>query len=109
MSVDGEEDLALVDVVLCRERWIGARALYETGAVSEVFVSCARPDAVGLSSVAGLLEPCHGSFALDGEREIELCPELRPEVWLSADGPLTVDVGECMRRVSREGLLKRRA
>lgn len=158
VGVDGEEDVALVDVAVCRERWIGARALYEPGAVSEIFVTSAAPHAVGLSSVAGLLEPisrddpqglrvsltapdeadtvlsvplapglvsrvgvasyrrlaagervrldpAHGSLALDGEREIELRPEHAAEVWLSADGPLTVDVEECMRRAAREGLL----
>lgn len=158
VSVDGEEGLSLVDVAVCRERWIGARALYEPGAVSAVFCASAAPDAVGLSSVAGLLEPVsrdephglrveltgpeeadtvltvplapglvsavgvsayerlkpgetfrlepiHGSLALDGEREIELRPEHGSEVWLSEDGPITVDVEECMRRAAEEGLL----
>ncbi len=158
VRVDGEEGLALVDVAVCRERWIGARALYEPGAVSEIFTASASPDAVGLSSVAGLLEPVsrdephglrveltgpeeadtvltvplapglvstigvsaydrlkpgetfvlepvHGSLALDGEREVELRSEHSSEVWLSEDGPLTVDVEECMCRAAKEGLL----
>ena len=161
VRVDGEEALALVDVAVCRERWIGARALYEPGAVSNIFVASASPDAVGLSSVAGLLEPvsrdephglrvelttpesaettlsvplapglvsavgvaaydrlkpgkaielefAYGSLALDGEREIELRPEHKAEVWLSQDGPLTVDVEECMRRAAKAGLLNGR-
>lgn len=158
VSVNGEEDAALVDVAVCRERWIGARALYDPGAVSGIFVASAAPHAVGLSSVAGLLDPvsrddphglhvgladpddaetvlsvplapglisrvgvashrrlkpgeaitlerARGSLALDGEREIELRPEHEARVWLSADGPAVVDVGECMRRASREDLL----
>lgn len=162
VSVDGEEGLALVDVALCREPWIGARALYDTRALSEIFVCRSSPDAVGLSSVAGLLEtvsrdeprglrirlappeeaanvlyaplapgmvsavgiasysrlepgeefelePRHGSLALDGEREIELRPGAVPRVWLSEDGPLTVDVEECMLQASKRGLLDLRA
>lgn len=132
--------------------------MYDPGAVATIFAASASPDAVGLSSVAGLLEPVsrddphglrveltgpeeaetvlsvplapglvsavgvaaydrlkpgkpielepvHGSLALDGEREIELRPEHSSEVWLSEDGPLTVDVEKCMHRASREGLL----
>ena len=68
--------------------------------------------AVGVSAYERLkpgetfrLEPIHGSLALDGEREIELRPEHGSEVWLSEDGPITVDVEECMRRAAEEGLL----
>jgi len=158
VGVDGEQDRALVDVAVCRERWVGARALYEPDSVSAVFVASAAPEAIGMSAIAGLLSPVsreeshglfvelappekaetvisvplapgmvipvgvagyrrlepgeavgispgYGSLALDGEREIELTPEDEVEVTLSADGPLTVNVEECMRRASREGLL----
>ncbi|TCJ19914.1 ATP-NAD kinase [Rubrobacter taiwanensis] len=50
-------DCALIDVAVTRERWTGARALWHAGEISEVFVSFARPNAVGLSSIAGLLDP----------------------------------------------------
>ncbi|MGI9050312.1 MAG: ATP-NAD kinase family protein [Rubrobacteraceae bacterium] len=50
-------DCALVDVAVTSERFVGARALWRPGEISELFVTSARPDAVGLSSVAGLLDP----------------------------------------------------
>jgi predicted polyphosphate/ATP-dependent NAD kinase len=50
-------DLALVDVAVSRERFIGARALWRAGDVSELFVTFANPCAVGLSAVAGALQP----------------------------------------------------
>jgi predicted polyphosphate/ATP-dependent NAD kinase len=50
-------DLALVDVAVSRERFIGARALWRPDDVSELFVTFANPSAVGLSAVAGALEP----------------------------------------------------
>ena len=50
-------DLALVDVAVSRERFIGARALWRAGDVSELFVTYANPSAVGLSAVAGALCP----------------------------------------------------
>ena len=48
-------DLALVDVAVSRERFVGARALWRPDAVSELFVTFANPAAVGLSAIAGAL------------------------------------------------------
>ena len=50
-------DLALVDVAVSRERFVGARALWRHEALRELFVAFADPGAVGLSSVAGQLAP----------------------------------------------------
>jgi predicted polyphosphate/ATP-dependent NAD kinase len=50
-------DLALVDVAVSRERFVGARALWRPDDVSELFVTFANPSAVGLSAVAGALVP----------------------------------------------------
>jgi predicted polyphosphate/ATP-dependent NAD kinase len=50
-------DLALVDVAVTRERFVGARALWRADALRELFVTFADPGAIGLSSVAGLLVP----------------------------------------------------
>jgi len=54
---DAKPDLALVDVVLSADRFVGARALWRTTGVSELFVACVNPAAVGFSSIAGLLHP----------------------------------------------------
>jgi predicted polyphosphate/ATP-dependent NAD kinase len=53
----GAPDLALVDVAVTRERFIGARALWRPEDVSELFVTFATPSAVGLSAIAGALQP----------------------------------------------------
>src|SRR3954465_1667141 len=50
-------DVALVDVAVSRERFIGARALWRPHDVSELFVTYANPSAVGLSAVAGARPP----------------------------------------------------
>jgi len=55
---EGERsDLALVDVVLSTERFVGARALWRTEHLRELFVTFADPEAIGMSAVAGLLRP----------------------------------------------------
>jgi predicted polyphosphate/ATP-dependent NAD kinase len=50
-------DLALVDVVVSSEPFVGARALWRTDHLHELFVTFADPEAIGMSAVAGLLRP----------------------------------------------------
>ncbi|MDX1606254.1 MAG: NAD(+)/NADH kinase [Candidatus Competibacterales bacterium] len=55
---DGDQtDLALVDVAVTCERYVGARALWRTDNFRELFVTFAAPEAIGMSSIAGLLDP----------------------------------------------------
>jgi predicted polyphosphate/ATP-dependent NAD kinase len=59
VDINGGErrEVALVDVVVSTERFIGARALWHTGNLRELFVSFADPEAIGMSAIASLLEP----------------------------------------------------
>jgi predicted polyphosphate/ATP-dependent NAD kinase len=54
---DGARELALVDVAVSRERFVGARALYRPDGIREIVVTFANPAAVGLSAIAGALHP----------------------------------------------------
>lgn len=56
-------DLALVDVAVSTRRFVGARALWRAEDTTQLFVSFAAPSAIGLSAVAGLLEPTARSAA----------------------------------------------
>jgi ATP-NAD kinase N-terminal domain len=51
------QDLALVDVALSRERFVGARAIWDLDTLYEVFLTRAEPSSIGLSSVGARLEP----------------------------------------------------
>ena len=56
--VDGaKRDIALVDVAFVTDRYIGARALWRTETFRELFVSFADPQVIGMSAIAGLIEP----------------------------------------------------
>ena len=59
VTLDGEpdRDCALVEVAVSSERFVGARALWRAEDISEIVVASASPEAVGLSSIAGLLDP----------------------------------------------------
>jgi predicted polyphosphate/ATP-dependent NAD kinase len=54
---DDPAEIALVDVAIVSERHVGARALWRTDNFRELFVAFAEPQAIGLSALAGLLEP----------------------------------------------------
>jgi len=46
------EEIALVDVCVTRHQHIGARAVWEAEAITELFVTFAEADAIGLSAIA---------------------------------------------------------
>lgn len=50
-------EIALVDVALVTERHVGARALWRPETFRELFVTFADPEVIGMSAIAGLLEP----------------------------------------------------
>jgi predicted polyphosphate/ATP-dependent NAD kinase len=54
---DNRHEIALVEVAICRNRNIGSRALWNPDDLSEIFVTFAESDSIGLSSIAGLLRP----------------------------------------------------
>ena len=57
VRVNGREEIALVDVAVVTERYVGARALWRTETFRELFVTFADPEVIGMSAIAGLLEP----------------------------------------------------
>ncbi len=58
VEIDGRpRDTALVDLCVSRELFIATRALWRPESLSELYVSFAEADAIGLSSIAGLLRP----------------------------------------------------
>ncbi|KMZ11719.1 Acetoin catabolism protein X [Candidatus Burkholderia humilis] len=79
-------DIALVDAVISHEHFVGARALWKIDTLAAVYVSYADPQAIGMSAIAGLLEPLGrheaGGLAVElaqpGEGEFELCAPIAP-------------------------------
>jgi len=70
VEIDGEDDdLALIDVVLSAERFVGARALLEPDALRVAVLTRADPAGVGMTAIGGLLMPlatdAPGGIAVD--------------------------------------------
>ena len=57
VRVNERREIALVDVAVVSERFIGARAIWRTENFRDLFVTFAGPDGIGLSSIIGLLAP----------------------------------------------------
>ncbi|MFZ0759504.1 MAG: NAD(+)/NADH kinase [Candidatus Sulfotelmatobacter sp.] len=53
----GRQEIAVVDVSICSDAWVGARAVWRPESISQIFVAFAEAEAIGLSSIAGLLHP----------------------------------------------------
>ncbi len=72
VRVNDQREIALVDVAVVADRFIGARAIWKTESFRDLFVTFGRPDGIGMSSIVGLLAP------LDREtpegRRIQLAP-----------------------------------
>jgi predicted polyphosphate/ATP-dependent NAD kinase len=63
VQVNGETiDQALVEVALLTTRFTGARAVWETGTLRQVFVSRAQPVNIGLSAVVGVVHPVDPTY-----------------------------------------------
>lgn len=74
---DKQHEIALVDVAITTDRYVGARALWRTETFRELYVTYGEPHGTGMSSIAGLIEPVsrrdpHGLLVeLGAENECE--------------------------------------
>jgi len=57
VDIAGHKEIALVDVAIVAENYIGARALWRVENFRELYVTFADPNVIGMSAVAGLLDP----------------------------------------------------
>ena len=75
-------EIALVDVAFVTECYVGARALWRTDTFRELFVTFADPQVIGMSSIAGLLEPV--TRAESGGLAVRMAPPNRSRHVLQA-------------------------
>lgn len=54
---DDPVDIALIDAVVLRDAFIGSRAVWDAGKICQVLVTRGEPHNIGISSIAGNLEP----------------------------------------------------
>jgi predicted polyphosphate/ATP-dependent NAD kinase len=54
---DRMAEIALIDVVVCTELFVGSRALWDPSCIREIVLSRAEADCIGMSSIGGLLNP----------------------------------------------------
>lgn len=58
VHVEGElRDIALVDVAISKERFVGARAIWDMATVDELYLARAEPASIGLSAIGAQLMP----------------------------------------------------
>lgn len=57
VAINGRHEVALVDVAIVREQFVGARAVWKPESLCELFAAFGEAGNIGLSSVVGLLAP----------------------------------------------------
>lgn len=55
--INDRHEIALVDIAIVRDRFVGSRALWNAKAFAELFVTFAEAGSIGMSSIVGLLAP----------------------------------------------------
>ncbi len=64
VAINDVLEIALVDVAIVSERFVGSRAIWKTGSFRELFVAFGSPHAIGMSSIVGLVAPVSRSDRL---------------------------------------------
>lgn len=77
---------ALVDVAVVAERYVGARALWHTENFKELFVTFADPEVIGMSAIAGLIDPVDRRRP-EGRRLVFAPPETAPHTLCAPIAP----------------------
>lgn len=57
VMLNDRREIALVDVAVVEDRFVGARAIWKTTGFRDLFVTFGLPQAIGMSSIAGLCDP----------------------------------------------------
>ncbi|WP_035251276.1 ATP-NAD kinase family protein [Actibacterium atlanticum] len=57
VRVNDDREIALVDVAVVAERFVGARAIWKTANFRDLFTTFGLPEGIGMSSIVGLLAP----------------------------------------------------
>lgn len=100
IRADGSEpDIALVDVAVSSERFIGARAIWDATTLQEIYLVGTRQDNIGLSAIGARLQPTgDGQTGLririgEGGTKVlaAIAPGIVSEVPVSQWSPIKVD------------------
>ena len=86
VEINGRREIALVDVALVRERYVGSRAIWKTEGFQELFVTFGSPGGIGMSSIAGMVAPVSRSDKF-GRRIVFDRPEVTPFTVRAAIAP----------------------
>ena len=109
-----QDDLALVDVAVSNQPFIGAKALWRADTITELFVTRPNPGAVGLSAIAGQLAsgPVHVTLGPGIRVMAAIAPGLVVPVDVAKveplNGPVTIHTPGCValdgeREIERPG------
>lgn len=106
-------DIALVDAAITDDMFVGARALYDPEVLSELIVTVAKPDCLGMSAIAGSVYPVeetesHGLYLEMGQSgELETWVPMAPGIMkrIKFTKYKKVNPGERIKIKAQEGMV----
>ncbi|WP_297975655.1 NAD(+)/NADH kinase [uncultured Amaricoccus sp.] len=88
VMLNDRREIALVDVAVVEDRFVGARAIWKAAGFRDLFVTFGLPQAIGMSAIAGLSDPV--DRATPEGRHICLSPDA-PRQLLAPIAPGLID------------------
>ncbi|MEF9606298.1 acetoin catabolism protein X, partial [Paracoccus sp. PXZ] len=73
VTLGERHEIALVDVAVVEDRFVGARAIWKAAGFRDLFVTFGLPQAIGMSAIAGLCDPVDP--ATPEGRHVRLSPD----------------------------------
>jgi predicted polyphosphate/ATP-dependent NAD kinase len=77
VAINGRREIALVDVAIVEEQFVGSRAIWKPDRFRELFVTFGEPGGIGMSAIVGFLAPVKRTSPY-GRRVIFDRPETAP-------------------------------
>lgn len=99
-----EADVALIDAVVCKDIFVGSRAIWDIGKISQVVTTRGEPDNIGMSAIGGYFYPISpyedkGLSIKIGESDFKIKAPIAPGIveWISVEKFEVINVGDWVR------------
>jgi len=107
-----EVDSAFVDAVVCKDIFVGSRAIWDIGKISRVVTTRGEPDNIGMSAIGGYFYPISvyedkGHSIKIGEGNLNIKAPIAPGIveWIPVEKFEVIDVGDWVQVLHKPSII----